>query len=58
MKKDYIKPEVHINNFELETSLLQASSEQGNINPEEGDPDDFSSKDRNNTGDSSWGDIW
>ena len=58
MKKDYIKPEVHINNFELETSLLDASTGGGNIDDTPGDPDDFSSKDRNNTGDSSWGDLW
>ena len=58
MKKDYIKPEVHINNFELETSLLDASTEGGNFDDTQGNPDDFSSKDRNNTGDSSWGDLW
>lgn len=55
MKKDYIKPEIHLEDYVLD-NLMLAETSKGNTTDEEAD--DGFAKDRDNTGDSSWGDLW
>lgn len=57
MKKKYIQPEMHLEDCILD-NLMQVQTSQGEFTPGIGTDDDFSTKDRDNTGDSSWGDLW
>lgn len=55
MKKDYIKPEIHIDEVELENLMLVETS-QDEFDPNE--KNDGFIKDRDNEGDPSWGNLW
>lgn len=57
MKKKYIQPEMHLEDYVLD-NLMFVETSQGELVPGEGTDEDFSTKDRNNEGDSSWGDLW
>lgn len=57
MKKDYIRPEMHLEDCILDNPMLVTTS-QGGFTGGEGGQDDLGAKDRDNTGDSSWGDLW
>lgn len=57
MKKKYIQPEMHLEDYVLD-NLMLAETSKGEFTPGVGTDDDFSTKDRNNEGDSSWGDLW
>ncbi len=55
MKKDYIKPEIHLEEFLIESLMLVETS---TTTPDGSEEDDGFAKDRNNEGGSSWGDLW
>ena len=57
MKKDYIRPEMHLEDYVLD-NLMLAETSNGGFADGEGGQDDLGAKDRDNTGDSSWGDLW
>lgn len=53
MKKDYIKPEIHLEEILLGTQLLSESNMV-----DIGGNGSWDSKEREETEDSSWGDLW
>lgn len=59
MKKDYIKPEITIEDFDIETPMLLDTSYDKIVG--EGGQGDLGSKDREDfegEGDSGWGTLW
>lgn len=55
MKKDYIKPEIRFEEFEIEIPMLLETS-SGEFEGGDGTDDDFSAKDRQDNAE--WGDLW
>ena len=57
MKKDYIKPEIHLEDFELEP-LMALETSKGTFEEEPGSQGGLGAKDREEVDDSEWGDLW
>ena len=55
MKKDYIKPEIRFEEFEIEIPMLLDVS-TGKFDEEDGTQGGLGAKDREN--DAEWGDLW